>query len=49
MVSPKPNQIPAAKKSSPKGKKKEEGGCLASLLGFAIVVFVIWVIYKALT
>ena len=39
----------AAKKSSPKGKKKEEeGGCLASLVGLAIVVFVIWIIYKAL-
>jgi hypothetical protein len=38
----------AAKKTRPKGKKKEEGGCLASLVGLAIVVFVIWMIYKAL-
>jgi hypothetical protein len=39
----------AAKKPRSKGKKKEEGGCMASLLGLAIVVFVIWIIYKALT
>jgi hypothetical protein len=40
---------PAAKKSNPKGKKKKEGGCLASLVGLATIVFVIWMIYKALT
>lgn len=43
------NPTAEAKKPNSKGKKKEEGGCLASMVGLAIVVFVLWVIYKALT